>query len=275
MATDTNFLPEDYVEKKTQRRTNLISLSLFVVVMTAIIGAFLVTDRQWVEVARKQSKINAQYEEAAKRLEQLDNLQARKDQMLRKAKVTGVLIERIPRSFILAELINQMPSTLSLLELELQTKAVRKKRRRRATTSMEQAKADSGGNAESEPKIQKSEATMRLVGVAPTDVQVAQFMTSLSRSTMFTDVNLAFSEEVKMGDDHLMRKFRIDMKLNQDITPEQLEPKLVQRRLNQNPMSNTIQIDATGQLVVPTEPLPNIPVVPALDDQPSRPSLKD
>ena len=53
---------------------------------------------------------------AAQRIEQFNQLQGQKEKMLRKAKVTSVLIERIPRSVILAELINHMPGTLSLLE---------------------------------------------------------------------------------------------------------------------------------------------------------------
>ena len=254
----TDFLPEDYLEKRNQRRTNIVSLSLFVVVMTGIIGAFLVTDRQRSEVTRRQAEVNAEFEEAAKRLEQLEDLHVRKDEMLRKARVTSALIERVPRSFILAELINLMPSTLSLLELELTSKV--KRVAVVATTSMQQAKqrnlkaARGARSPDPAPEVPQDEVTLRLVGVAPTDVQVAQYMTSLSRSEMFSDVNLAFSEEVKLIDDYLMRKFRIDLQLDSTAAAIELEPKLVQRDLKQNPMSNTIQIDANGNLVIPTDP---------------------
>ena len=99
-------------------------------------------------------------------------------------------------------------------------------------------------------------------------------MTALGRSLMFTDVNLAFSEEVKMAQDQLMRKFRIDMKLNNNVVAEDIEPKLVQRSLNQDPMSNMIQIDANGQLVVPTEVGSEPGVVPAADRPRRKPSFK-
>ncbi len=271
----TSFLPEDYVERKAQRRTNIISLTLFVVVMTSIISAFLVTDQQRAEMYALQDQVNSHFEEAAKRLEQLDDLQKRKEEMLRKARVTAVLIERVPRSLILAELINQMPSTLSLLELELATKVIRDNPL--AATALQRAKQDrrkikkKKKGEPPEPQIQKTRVNMRLVGVAPTDVQVAQFMTSLSRSPMFADVNLAFSEEVNLMKDHLMRKFRIDMKLNQDIDIQQLQPARVPRQLNKNPMANTIQIDAGGRLVVPTE---KGVIVPATERGPG-PQTKD
>ena len=121
----SSFLPDDYVEKRKQHRTNVVNLTLFVVVMAAILGAFFVTDRQRTEVRSLQRDVNAQFEEAAKRLEQLDQLQVQKKQMVRKARVTGVLLERVPRSLILSELVNSMPSTVSLEELDLTTKVIR------------------------------------------------------------------------------------------------------------------------------------------------------
>ena len=274
---NTSFLPEDYIEKKSQRRTNLISVSLFVVVMGGIVGAFVVTDRQRVEISQLQQQVNSDFEEAAKRLEQLNDLQGRKQEMLRKAQITAMLIERLPRSLILAGLINQMPTTLSLLELELVTKEIKASNRAIATSALEKAKQkqrrmnQNGTNAQ--PMYQNIDVSLRLVGVAPTDVQVAQFMTSLSRSSMFADVNLAFSEEVKMGEDQLMRKFRIDMKLNNEIAAEDINPKLVERDLKQDPMSNTIQIDANGQLVIPTEAVLEPGVIQA-QDRSRKPSLK-
>ncbi len=281
---NTNFLPEDYVEKKTQRRTNVISLSLFIVVMASIIGAFLVTDRQRIDIAKKRQQVNAQFEEAANNLEKLEQLQEKKQEMLRKAKVTSMLIERIPRSLILAELINNMPGTLSLLELDLETKVVRQKKRKHTTTALDKAKknAKKKNDKDSDQQVRKVKSTLKLVGVAPTDIQVAQYMTSLSRSKMFQDVNLSYSEEIKLAGDNLMRKFRVDMTINQDVDIREIDPKHAGRSLKQDPMSNTIQIDAGGKLVIPDEPV-MIPgqrgssdrdVLPAADN-PSRPSLKE
>ena len=275
---EPSFLPEDYIERKTQRRTNIVSMTLFVVVMVIIISAFLVTDRQRVDLARQQREVNAAFEEAAKRLEQLDDLQAKKDEMIRKAQVTAVLVERLPRSLLLAELINNMPATLSLLDLELETKTRRQPRR--AKTALDAAKQKKQGAAKNQkvnlkPEAPVTDASLQLIGVAPTDVQVAQYMTALSRSDMFDDVNLAFSEEIHVLDNQVMRKFRIDLKLNQDVDTQKMEPKLVQRKLEKSPNnSNSIKIDASGQLVIPTKRVNNAGVVPAAD-RPERETLKE
>ena len=57
------------------------------------------------------------------------------------------------------------------------------------------------------------DVTMKLTGVATTDVQVAQFITKLNASDLLQEVNLVVSDEFKLGND-TMRKFQIEMTLN-------------------------------------------------------------
>ncbi len=248
---DMSFLPEDYLEKRLQRRTNLICVSLFVVVMAAVVAAALVTDRQRTEVRALQEKVNNDFAEAAKRLEQLETLQARKQQMMNKARVTATLLERVPRSLILSELTNLMPATLSLTELGLETRVVRASQSL-SMTALEKAKAAAraNGDADAPPEIvvPETEVLMQLEGTAPTDVEVAQFMAALGQCPLFKDVNLAFSEEVTL-DERNQRRFRVDLALNQDIDLKRFEPARVARNgagndagLKINPMGKTVNI---------------------------------
>ena len=82
MSTTTSFLPEDYLDQKAERRTNMISLSLFAVVMVAVFAAFLVTNRQWAQVKSARASVNEQYEQAAVQIETLNELEQQKNQML-------------------------------------------------------------------------------------------------------------------------------------------------------------------------------------------------
>ena len=43
----SSFLPDDYLEQRAERRTNLISLVLFAVVMLGVFLAFLFTNQRW------------------------------------------------------------------------------------------------------------------------------------------------------------------------------------------------------------------------------------
>lgn len=234
---DLSFLPTDYVERRIEQRTNLICLTLFGVVIAGVIGAKVVSLRHANEVKQQRAEINAEFADAAARIEKLNTLQRSKDQMLRKAQVTGRLLEPMPRTFLLADLINRMPPTLSLFELELESKVDKSvlpviNRSKAAMKNKGKSKTDKA--AEPEP-VPQYIVTLKLVGVAPTDVQVAQYMSALSRSELLSDVNLRFSEESKI-EDSTMRKFHIDMTLNTDADVRQIQPLLADRELRMNPL---------------------------------------
>lgn len=254
MARNTSFLPEDYLEKRIARRTNAICIVMFVLVMTGVIGAFFVTGMARTEARQKQAQVNRQFEEAANRLEQLEQLQARKQQMIRKAQVTSVLVERVPRPLILSELINHMPLSMALLEFDLSTKVIQNTPRPRTALEREKGRLAQAA-APAEIEAPETEVTLNLVGVAPTDLDVAEFMTALSKNGLFSDVGLQFSEQTTI-DDQVMRKFRIGLRLRQEVDVHDIEPTKVARTLNQNPMAPQIQIDGDGRLV----PMTAVPV---------------
>lgn len=277
---DMSFLPEDYLDKRAQRRTNIICVTLFVVVMGAVIGAYVVSDRQRMEVRSQRDKVNARFTEAAARLEQLDELQKQKDQMLKKARVTGSLLEKLPRSLILSQMVNAMPNTLSLLEVELET-TVLKPTGPSPRTSLEKAKADAKSRkaktAEPEIEVKPLQIKLIVVGVAKTDAEVSQFMSDVKDLPLFSHVNLSFSEEIKMNEAP-MRKFKLEIIVNQEIDFRKFEPVMVKRDLKQNPMGSTINIDENGR-VVPRPPGapggPSSDLIKNASDAPRRSLNKD
>ncbi len=252
MHDNTSFLPEDYLARKVARRTNFICLSLFAVVMVGVLAAWFVTDQQRAEVRRQQAQISASYAEAAKRIEELEDLQLRKQQMIHKARIIAVLVERVPRSLIMAELINHMPPALSLMELDLDTTVVRATERPRTAIERQRDAMNKKQALEAvnEPAASETTVNLKMVGIAPTDVEVSTFIARLNQHAMFTDVVLAFSEQTRVLD-RPMRRFRIDATLNQQMDVTALEPTRVSRQLAGNPMSDRIQIDAQGNLVSP------------------------
>ena len=42
----SSFLPEDYIARKTESRVNIMILTLFMLVMAGVVGAFLVTHKR-------------------------------------------------------------------------------------------------------------------------------------------------------------------------------------------------------------------------------------
>jgi hypothetical protein len=86
------------------------------------------------------------------------------------------------------------------------------------------------GAVEEKPKEKPKayDVTLKVTGVADTDVQVAQFMTRLNASRLLKDVNLVVSD-VFDQDGVVMRRFQVEMTLNpnaevREDSPENIPP---------------------------------------------------
>ncbi len=254
MAKNMSFLPDDYLERRIAQRTNAICLALFVVVSFGIVGAYFVSSRQGTEIRQLDREVSERYEEAARRLSQLEALQSQKQQMLRKAELTAVLIERVPRTLLMAEMINHMPETMSLRHMKLETRQLTGSVR--ARTAMQRERQRLGQNEEQDTiQAPETELTLSVVGLAPTDVEVAQFMSALGAHRLFNDVSLRSSEQTRV-DERALREFRVDMKIRQDLDLQNVEPTMVRRGGRSQPMSDTVEFDGnvwgTPETVLPT-----------------------
>jgi len=238
---ESNFLPEDYVAERAEQRTNRIGLVLFVIVMTAVVGAFLVTNRQWAMVKQEQKEINLSYADAAKQIETLNVLEAQKKQILEKAEVTAALVERVPRSILLAELINRMPESVSLELFELKSTKVKvhqpksKKDPKKKVKSIKD-KMPTKGEDETERKIEVPtfRVAVSLEGYAPTDIQVSDYLSALTSCPLLNDVQLKYSRETQV-ENQTVREFRFEMTLDPKADAKGFEP-LKLRRALRNPL---------------------------------------
>lgn len=210
-AAGGSFLPSDYVSRKHAGRTSIIGVSLFLIVMVGVVGAFLVTNRRWNDIREQQDQINVLYSQEAQKIEQLKKLEAQRAKMLDKAEVTAALIEKIPRSILLAELITRMPKDLTLLELELKGKRI-------DTT----VKAASPGMKDAASKVRsltsavttskekpseverirppKFEFTLIIGGVATANNDIAEYLGQLQACPLLGTVELQYIKETMIND---------------------------------------------------------------------------
>jgi Tfp pilus assembly protein PilN len=241
---DASFLPEDYLAKQAERRTNVISLTLFVVVMTAVFGAFLVTNRHASRIRAQQAAIDSQFQEAAIRIEKLNELESQKERMLEKAELATSLLERVPRSILLAELINRMPQNLTLREFELKSTAIKKPPPRVSETTTSLRDRRTAGSPTREQAIEERaveaprySVDIIMVGIAPTDLEVSQYITELNAYRLLTDVTLKYTIQTTV-DDRPVREFRVEMKLDPKGDIREVEPLAMRRDSMRNPMSD-------------------------------------
>jgi Tfp pilus assembly protein PilN len=170
-------------------------------------------------VDAKYIAVEKQYSEAAKRIERVNEMRAKQQQVVRRAELAASLVEKIPRSNILAEFTNALPPGLSLVQLMMESKE-RASAAPPAMTAFEQKRAALEGrnlNVQVAPKVY--DVFLRIEGIALTDIQIGDFMEKLKRSPLFRDVNLIYTEEITIKDgrgksEEKLRKFQIELMLN-------------------------------------------------------------
>jgi len=190
-----NLLPSDYLKRRGQRRSNIVCLVLFGVVVSAVIGANSHTSRSEANTLEVHDRVYAEYAQAAKLIQHMQSLQAKKAQMLKQAELTASLVERMPRSTVLGVIARACPKGISFDELSLICQVAKDKapettsgRRRRGT------KLSTGSRTAT--KAPKIEVKMMIAGLAKTDSQVARFITNLAAcNPLINDVSLVFSQE--------------------------------------------------------------------------------
>lgn len=228
-----SFLPEDYLQRRAERRTNAVALSLFSIVTVVVVGAFLVTNRQWHDVKRYQEAINVRYAQAAKDIEQLKTLEEQKKALLQKAELTTALIERVPKTVLLAELTNRMPTDVTLLELELKSTRIKDAPKVEAKEEKKGKKAAAGKaarTAKGEDQEVKAVVTaprfqskLAITGVTGSHNSVAEYVTALQSCGLITSVELKFSEKAVIEDQE-MNRFRIEAELKAEADTRRIQP---------------------------------------------------
>jgi Tfp pilus assembly protein PilN len=215
---ELSFLPDDYLERKRRRRTNVICAGLFTVVLCGLGATFTMQEKSTQEIDKQYADVVQRFTDAAKKIEQVQQMQEKQRTMAHQAELTAGLLEKVPRSYLLAELTNDMPPGVSLLDFSLESKVSVKRSAPAGNTAFDQRKAAVDARkglaamaAVVQPRVY--DVTMKTTGIATTDVQVAQFISKLNKSPLLSEVNLLISDEF-VQDNQKLRRFQIEMTLN-------------------------------------------------------------
>ena len=221
-SSNQTFLPADYVRGRGERRARIAALLLFGVVLAGTGGVFVYFNQTQRALRLESSMINEEYRAEAVKIEQLKQLEAQRAQMLESAELVTALIDRVPRSVLLAELIRDMPATVVLTQLKLDGERVRAAmgpsaagRSGQATTRSLTSKA--AGSAAAESKEQKIEPprfrhSVTVSGLALENNDVADYLALLKKSPLLKEVELQYIQETTV-DDRELRKFQISMQI--------------------------------------------------------------
>jgi Tfp pilus assembly protein PilN len=207
-----NLLPEDYLQRRRQHRGNMICTVLLGVVIVSICAAAVVREQSTRRTREVCDRMSAAYADAAKLIDEVRQLEKQKANMLDKAKRSAALMERMPRSYLLAMLTNALPEGASLKSVRMVIQVV-------GEDEGDKPKTKAKAAAVKAPAVQKAPQlamALSITGKATTDVQVARFIARLAAHPLTDVVDLAYSKESKDLQDKGMREFQLSVILKPD-----------------------------------------------------------
>jgi Tfp pilus assembly protein PilN len=229
MLNVINFLPEDYQECRSRRRANIVCLIMAgasVVVLGLVVGLLFLSA---IGMSAMRALVDQQYRQASLQIEQLKQLETRKADLIRKVELSTDLLERVPRSQLLARLTNCLPARAGLMGLVMKAEYVQVPVGSAAAAAAG-VKAPASGDAQDASKagakrgssgkkgkaetVKIKQWVFHVDGVAPTDMEVAEYIARLGADPLFRDVDLQFSEGFAYKEGVQMRKFQLSFQLN-------------------------------------------------------------
>ncbi|MGA0175039.1 MAG: PilN domain-containing protein, partial [Phycisphaerales bacterium] len=184
------------------------------------------TNFEWREVRDRQEQVSASFSAVAVEIRDMQEQEKTRREMLEKAQLAASLVDPVPRSILLSELVRRMPEKVSLLELELRSepvKVVRAKPVAAAPAAAPKSRAAAArGQARTAEKAEPPKpeplryaVALTIVGLAPSDLDVSEYLQNLNQFDLLESVRLEVSEEKQVAG-LPTRQFRIAIRLGPD-----------------------------------------------------------
>jgi Tfp pilus assembly protein PilN len=216
-----SFLPQEYVKGKSQLRANIMALFLFMLVLGGVVGAFVVNHQRWRRVHVEQKQVALSFEEEAAKIKQLQELEDQRVELIERAEVVTSLKDRVPRSVLMGEIVRAIPKGLTLTSVNMEGERIKPpaptvdpKAKAKTRTLKGVAKGKDANAEEEKPKVlpPKFKFSLSIEGVAMENDQVADFLTVIKASPLFTEVELPLIDETII-DKQSYRKFKLTMNI--------------------------------------------------------------
>lgn len=206
-----DFVPEEYIQQRESGKANFMYLLLFGAMMCGIGVTFSIIKVRQKAVAAELAIVNAKMAQAGQQIAQLEQLKTKGKNVMKTMVMTSGLIEKVPRSIILACLTNNMPTGVSLLELKIEEKVITLK-----TPKPTAKTAGAAAAAAAVPPQKIIETVVDISGIAPSDIGVANYIARLSESILLDRVSLVESRERNI-DDMKFRQFKLNAYIKRGI----------------------------------------------------------
>jgi len=199
---ELEFLPEWYPQSRRRKRIVLLQ-GYMTLLLAAGLGVWqLLAQRNTQTAAAALVGIDSQISQTHQEMHQLEEQVALKGQLLVQQQIVQKLGLPVEMSRLLYALDQQLPKEMSLTNISFDTQEQLKV----VGTLTAAHFATQGDNIDRRLHV-------RLDGIAPSDDDVANFLTGLSRVPFFDDVAMSYSRD-HAGNGRVMREFEVTFSVN-------------------------------------------------------------
>jgi Tfp pilus assembly protein PilN len=198
---ELEFLPNWYPQLRLRRRVVLVMAWVTVAMIGAMTTWVALTQRSIHIRQARLVQIDAELQHSREELKDLELLVTSEKKLKERAQVLNKVGFHVEAARLLATLDEVMPKSASLLEVSFLTEE-------KQPVTLVAAKA-----AQERDRVTDRRLNVRVSGVAPTDVEVADFLTKLTGKPFFEDVRMTGSKP-RMESGHMMREFEVYFSMN-------------------------------------------------------------
>ena len=203
---ELEFLPDWYPQLRQRRRVVTLMAWVTVALLAGVSSWVAVTQQKIHTRQTRLVQLDGELQRSREELKDLDNLVTFEKKLKERAQVLNKVGFHVEAARLLATLDEVMPKSASLLEVSFLTEE-------KQPVTLVAAKA-----AQERDRVTDRRLNVRVSGIAPTDVEVADFLTKLTGKAFFEDVRMTGSKP-RMEAGHMMREFEVYFSMNlNDVT---------------------------------------------------------
>jgi Tfp pilus assembly protein PilN len=199
---ELEFIPEWY--PRLARRKRWLAIQVWIGALLAVgLVVWLVQSHRNIQAAQdRASVLGGELDHSRRQLRKLDDLLALQKQWGRQYEMLQVLGPHVEAARLLSTLAKLMPPEMALLEADID----------RSRPASAQFVYSRGGDSSPQTSDGPARMDVHLLGVAPTDVDVANFLAKLSDQPYFQSVSMTYARD-RNDNGHKMRQFEVSFSI--------------------------------------------------------------
>ena len=194
--TPLEFLPER-IRTQRQRRARLVRRGyLLALCVLAMVGLSYARHGRLNQARGQLVQFTDRAEDMQRQVAKIQPLEQQMADLLIKKRIDEELGSRTDCTAVLSELCRLLPPNMSLISVELRTVEIPLDRKSGAPAVNTGTSPRLAGAPVKSPEMMLRRVRLMITGLAPTDVDVANFIGQMSACPLFEDVNMGYAKGV-------------------------------------------------------------------------------